>query len=82
LVLLSPNPNNGNFRLEYISQSNQKISVSLYDVLGRAVYTDEMKASAGSNIMEMNIGNLNNGVYTFTFITEKGRRTERMVINK
>ena len=82
LVLLSPNPNNGNFRLEYISQSNQKISVSLYDVLGRAVYTDEIKATAGSNIMEMNISNLNNGVYTFTFISDKGRRTERMVINK
>jgi hypothetical protein len=51
-------------------------------VLGRAVYTDEIKATAGSNIMEMNISNLNNGVYTFTFISDKGRRTERLVINK
>jgi hypothetical protein len=80
LVSIFPNPNNGSFMLNYTSTSNQKVSLKLYDRIGRMVYSSEVKVTSGSNPIEMNIQNLNSGIYMFELINEQGKQTQKIVI--
>ena len=79
-IQFAPNPNNGNFMLNYTSNTNQKISLHLIDMLGRVVYSNEQKLSTGNNSIEMNIPSLSKGIYTFEFISETGKQTKKLVI--
>jgi endonuclease I len=79
-VVLAPNPNSGSFVLSYTTTIDQKVNVKLADMLGRIVYYTELKVIRGSNPIEMNIQNLNKGIYTFELISEYGKKTEKLVI--
>lgn len=80
LIQITPNPNNGNFIVNYTSAKNQKVSVKLIDMLGQVVYTNELKVTNGINPIEINVQNLKKGIYLFEYITEKGKQTEKLVI--
>lgn len=81
LVLLAPNPNNGNFTTYYTSSKEQKVSMKLFDVTGRIVYTDEIKVNTGSNSIEMKLQDLNKGIYLFEFTTQAGKQNVKLVID-
>lgn len=80
LITLSPNPNNGDFILTYITKKDQDVNVKLYDVFGRLVYSDRKHVNSGYNPISISINGLSKGIYTFELITESGRATEKMVI--
>ncbi len=80
LIILAPNPNNGNFEVSYTSPKNQKVSVKLFDMLGRSVYSNELMITSGVNPIEMNVQYLKKGIYFFEFVTEKGNQTEKLII--
>ncbi len=80
VVTLAPNPSNGNFVLNYSTTKNQKVTIKLYDLMGRIVYTNDIKANNGFNVLEMNLQNLNKGIYTFEFISDSGRKTQKLII--
>lgn len=80
LFLLSPNPTNGNFMLNYTSVKNQKVNVKLIDMLGGVVYTNELKLMSGFNPIEMNVSTLNKGIYLLELVTEHGKQAEKLVI--
>jgi endonuclease I len=80
MIMLAPNPSNGNFMLTYISAKGQTVNIRLFDMVGRIVYTEQKRMSTGYNPVEMNIPNLSKGVYTFVFTTETGSTTEKLVI--
>ncbi len=80
LISLAPNPNNGIFTLNYTAEKNQKINVKLVDMLGRVVYDNELLITSSNNPIEMNVQNLKKGIYFFEFVTEKGKQTEKLVI--
>lgn len=77
---ITPNPNNGNFVVNYTSAKNQKVSVKLIDMLGQVVYTNELKVISGINPIEISVQNLKKGIYLFEYVTEKGKQTEKLVI--
>lgn len=81
LMQITPNPNNGHFVVNYTSAKNQKVNVKLFDNLGRIVYNNELKVTTGSNPIDMNLQSLDKGVYFFEFVTEKGKQTEKLVID-
>jgi hypothetical protein len=80
LVMLAPNPNNGNFTLTYVTDKNQKMRINLFDVTGKIVYTNEVNVNNGYNPVEISLPNLHSGLYTFECITDKGRKIERLII--
>lgn len=77
---ITPNPNNGNFVVNYTSAKNQKVSVKLIDMLGQVVYTNELKVISGINPIEISVQNLKKGIYLFEYVTEKGKQTEKLII--
>ncbi len=79
-AVIYPNPNNGSFMLNYTAKQNEKVSVKLYDLIGHLVYDNELKVNSGFNPIEMNIPNLNKGIYLFEMVTENGRQTNKLVI--
>ncbi len=58
-----PNPSSGLFNIEFQSEEDSEVSLELYDVLGRKVYSDNFSLDNGIQIREMDIKNLPAGVY-------------------
>lgn len=80
MMIVAPNPSNGSFVLTYVTEKSQTVKLHLVDMVGRVVYSTEMKVNIGYNPIEMNIANLSKGIYTFECVTETGRQTEKLVI--
>ena len=81
LIMLAPNPNNGNFTTYYTSSKEQKVGMKLFDVTGRMVFTDELKVNSGTNSIEMKLQDLNKGIYLFEFSTLQGKQIVKLVID-
>ncbi len=79
-MMIAPNPSNGSFMLTYKAVKAQTVSMNLYDLMGRVVYSNETKLSIGYNPIEINITGLSKGIYTFVCVTQTGRQTEKLVI--
>lgn len=80
LIQIAPNPNNGAFVMTYITDKEQKLTVRLMDIMGRIVYSNSFEVHNGYNPMNLNIANLSKGIYSVECVSEKGRKTERIVI--
>lgn len=75
-----PNPTNGSFFIEYELLYEEKVSVTITDVLGRTLITSYAEANTGLNINEMNV-ELANGVYTILLRTGKAVSIKKIVKN-
>jgi hypothetical protein len=80
MIIIAPNPSNGNFTLSYVTEKAQDVNIRLVDVLGRMVYSSKAKVISGYNPIEINVEGLSKGIYSFEFLSETGRTTEKLVI--
>ena len=76
-----PNPFNGTTQIEYALPSTQKISLQLYDVLGRevAVLMNETQ-TAGEHRVTFDAAGLASGVYLCRLEAETFTQTKKMVL--
>lgn len=72
-----PNPSTGNFKLE-ISLIG-KVSIAVYDRIGKVVYENEIMAR-GSEQLQLNLDGNVNGLYFVVITTEKQRLVEKIRI--
>jgi len=79
-LIIYPNPNSGNFYLEYNLITNEAVTILMTDVLGRVVYTIENKAPIGLNKQELNTI-LKNGIYTITLKTRSTTVNKKIIVN-
>ncbi|MFT5600948.1 MAG: hypothetical protein ACI9N1_001185 [Flavobacteriales bacterium] len=63
LVSVFPNPNRGDFSVEYSAVSNTELELELYDALGKIVYSSTKVLSKGTTVISVNINDLSAGVY-------------------
>ncbi len=70
---LYPNPNNGNFNIQFTSTSGNDIKVNVYDMRGREIYTKSYNNSGLFN-ENLKLNNVQTGVYLVT--VEDGSRKE------
>ncbi|MFL5764545.1 MAG: endonuclease [Bacteroidia bacterium] len=80
-LMIAPNPNNGNFTAFYASANAQKVTISLIDITGRIVYSAEKEVNAGKNQIEVNLQNLNKGIYLLELTAQQGRQNVKLVID-
>ena len=79
-ISFAPNPSNGNFIVNYTTSKNKKVSIKLYDMVGRVVYSNTMDVSIGVNSNEINVLSLNKGIYTVEIVSETEKQTQKLVI--
>ena len=71
-VSISPNPNNGRFKIEITNNKNASAEISIFDLMGNVIYSLQMKNS----LAEINLSTVSKGIYYISL------RNENKVINK
>lgn len=60
---LYPNPNEGNFNLEFNANMNSSVSFSITDITGKLVHTETFTSVRGTNVVNLNVNELQKGFY-------------------
>ena len=78
-----PNPFNSSTRLSFILNAKPDIDISIYNTLGRQIWTSGNGVwQAGLNEVIWNANGLGSGVYLVEFRNKDYRRIQRLVLNK
>jgi hypothetical protein len=80
-----PNPFNGATKIRFYSGQDESISISIYNILGRKVFTRDIKAIRGENEFSWygkdNSGKaLCSGVYIYSFKGHELNQTKKLII--
>ena len=79
-LTIYPNPNNGNFTLNINSLLQEKVTITVSDLAGKAVYTGEMVCRAGENRKEFRLDNQRKGLYLISIRRENAVITKKLFI--
>lgn len=80
-AVISPNPNNGDMRMDYKIGGYANAKFKLFDVTGKLVSKYDIVSSEGSLLI--NEQNLNNGIYFYHILVgDKTIKTDKIVIIK
>jgi PKD repeat protein len=72
-VKLYPNPNNGQFSLEFELEQKDLIDVTVLDLLGKVIDRQSTELTAGSNRLDFDYGELSEGFYIIQLDNGKKR---------
>ena len=79
-VAVYPNPSSGIFNVEINSLNSSDVEITVYDLLGRAVFERNFDNSFNFNEV-IDLSNAKSGVYMMTVTIGKQKITKRIVIN-
>lgn len=76
---LYPNPNNGNFNIQFTSNSGNEIKVNVHDIRGREIYS---KSYTNNGLFNENLqlNNVQSGVYLVTVEDGSIKETKKIVV--
>lgn len=74
-----PNPNNGDFRVQFNSNSNRNIQISVYDMSGRSIF-DRSYANHGLFEQDVRLQNAQAGVYLVSISDGENKMVKRVVV--
>ncbi|GLB52710.1 hypothetical protein NBRC110019_17500 [Neptunitalea chrysea] len=74
-----PNPNNGNFSIHLMSTSAKDITVDVFDIRGRNVFTNNY-TNAGDFNQIISLDNVTKGVYLLNVSDGQSKETKKIVI--
>jgi hypothetical protein len=78
-----PNPSkSGLVNLDYTSQNDDKISVSVFDMTGKLVVNQTQRISNGNNNLSFDFSDLNTGIYTVKIGDERNPVHRKLIIEK
>jgi|GEM_PF-3772813 len=78
-VVISPNPNNGQFAVSLTLTDNESVKMEVIDIAGKLVYTENLSGKEGQNTVNVNLANAK-GVYFVKLTSKLGTAIERVVI--
>ncbi len=77
-----PNPFNYETNISFISNGNQKYNLTVYNTIGKAVYTTVISSKSGVNNYKLNASNLPAGLYIYNLSGNNFNQTNSMIISK
>jgi len=81
IVVIAPNPNNGNFAINYVTDKNKKVTVKIIDGVGRVIYNKQEAVNNGFNNINVDIENLSTGIYLLELTSGNTRVLEKLLID-
>ena len=76
-----PNPSNGFINLSLSPSSNENIQVSLYDIKGSRVYTEDFESNGVVFQQSIDFNTLNAGIYFIKVSSNGIQKTTKLIIN-
>lgn len=77
--VLYPNPNKGDFNIQFTSQSESGVKVLVHDLLGRKLFDRDFEKGVNFN-KNIQLQQLQSGVYLLTVIDGSRKKVEKLVI--
>ena len=74
-----PNPNKGDFTVQFNSSSNNEIKIEVYDMRGRRIF-DNNYENTGLFRQNIQLNNLQSGVYLVNVQDGKKKEVKRIII--
>ncbi len=75
-----PNPFTGKTIIKFNVKDQSSMDIKIRDVLGKTVFTDNIKTKFGENAYEFDGSKLNTGIYFYTISYKNYSETKRMII--
>ena len=75
---ISPNPNNGNFKIMYLLPQNTSGKLEIFDINGRAVYSQNLPQ--WSTLQFISLPKISNGVYAVKIISDNFSVTKKLIM--
>lgn len=75
-----PNPNGGEFTLQFTSNSGREVSAKVFDIRGRKIYDESFAGSSTFN-QSIRLNNVSSGMYILD-VTDGDRRTIKRILVK
>lgn len=79
--ILYPNPNAGNYNIEYVGGFNESLQVKVMDARGQLLINQKWTVQPGSNHFQVDLSNYAQGIY-FTEISGKSGRTTVKIVKQ
>lgn len=78
-LAIYPNPNNGNFTVQFNSSSNNDVKIGVHDVRGRQIF-DKTYQNNGLFNQSLNLDNVQSGIYLVTVQDGLSKTTKKIVV--
>jgi hypothetical protein len=79
---LYPNPNSGNFRVEFEVEGLKEVEIRVMSLLGQTVYQSKPGNVSGTYREEIDLSSQAAGVYILQVISEDGTVSRRVTVRK
>jgi minor extracellular serine protease Vpr len=79
--MIYPNPCNGEFYIDYISDKPEKINVEVFDITGRRIFYVNPDVKNGINTIKVNANNISPGIYFVKISAKNGISATKIILN-
>ncbi|MDL2296993.1 T9SS type A sorting domain-containing protein [Bacteroidales bacterium OttesenSCG-928-B11] len=79
-VKIYPNPAQDNVTVVIETTDNSPATVTVTNLLGQTVYTEQININAGTNIYNINVNGFQNGFYMVNIKTTNGSNTQKLIV--
>ena len=81
-ISIYPNPGESGFNVEFYSAKAGLMDLSLTDVLGKVIFTEQIRIVQGKQIIPIAHIDVAEGIYFLNLQTEQSRRVEKIVVKR
>ncbi|MGD1845961.1 MAG: T9SS type A sorting domain-containing protein [Salibacteraceae bacterium] len=74
-----PNPNNGDFTLQFTNAVNDLYTIEITNLVGQLIYSETVQLN-GNNLRNLNLNGMDQGVYMLTVRTATSETTDRIMV--
>jgi hypothetical protein len=81
-VVVYPNPSNGQFNISYNALTSGDLHLNIYNMVGQIVYTQSYDRAFGPNIITIDIGQFDQGIYLLDLRITDSNGNQKSSIHK
>ena len=81
-ISIFPNPANNSFSLSFTATNTSIYKLAVYSSLGTLIYTETVEIIAGENVKEIELENVQSGIYFFQLKSENETLVKKLMIEK